>query len=362
MTNINKKILLVIIGVLSISCVALGICFKMTKGKPRKFEQHYNDEIVDKTDNDFNDKDNKTDDEEKECNKYELAFKSLSPISLDYSNLINKLDYSIMTRYYCYQDVCKNLEKQLLSYYKENEPNSKKTSGFADYYVKLSNGKLKETKEGKTTQINGIKNVTSVIAHFSVQEGIILFYLDSSNNLYIYKANDDGIRESKLLYKRVKDFAVFEGNDYISSILPSEGQNITIALHTLDNKFMISYYSFDKFIDIKNVDYKNIYSENGDFPNMYLSQSKNFNYEKHDNKDIVVKEIFITKEKLNIITSDDQLLTLSIDTNYCKDNYELYKKNKVKDIKYDDKNLKVSIKFDDNSEQTFDFLKKLSIN
>lgn len=355
----NNRILIGVIVILTVLFVSLFICFKKTKGKPKIFEPYYENNIVNEdidNNNDNEDEDNKDD----ECEKYELVYKSSKPISLDYSSLINKFSYETMTRYYCYSDQCRNLEKQLLSYYKDNNPNSKKTSGFADYYVKISNGKLKETKDGKTTTINGVKNVTSVIANFSVSDGVELFYLDNTNNLYYYGNLDNGKKGSKLLYKKVKDFYVFEGNDYISSIVPSEGQNTTIALHTLDNKFMMSYYGYDKFINIKEVDYKLLNSENGDFINIYLSSSKNNNYEKHENKEIIAEIIFVTKDKIYILNSENNLLKLDMESNYCKDNYKLVKK--VKDIKFDENKLKVNIKFDDDSEQSFDYLKKMSAN
>ena len=363
----NNIILLGVIGILTLLFVSLFICFKMTKGKPKKYEPHYDNKIIDKKDDikDNNDNDNDEEDEDEdnendECEKYELVYKSSKPISLDYSNLINKFSYETMTRYYCYSDQCRNLEKQLLSYYKNDNPNSKKTSGFADYYVKISNGKLKEAKNGKTTTINGVKNVTSVIANFSVSDGVELFYLDNANNLYYYGNLDNGKKGSKLLYKKVKDFYVFEGNDYISSIVPSEGQNTTIALHTLDNKFMMSYYGYNKFINIKEVDYKLLNSEDGDFINIYLSSSKNNKYEKHDNKEIIAETIFVTKDKIYILNSDNNLLKLDMGSNYCEDNYKLVKK--VKDIKFDENKLKANIKFDDDSEQSFDYLKKISAN
>ena len=47
-------------------------------------------------------------------------------------------------------------------------------------------------------------------------------------------------------------------------------------------------------------------------------------------------------------------------SNYCEDNYKLVKK--VKDIKFDENKLKANIKFDDDSEQSFDYLKKISAN
>lgn len=359
MENENtKKILMILIVVLSVLFISLFICFKKTKGKPRLFEP-YSEKSETKVDDSKTEEVKKDDKESDECDNNKFAFKSSKPISVNNSNLINKLDYSIMTKYYCYQDVCKNLEKQLLSYYKENNPNSKKTSGFAEYYIKLSNGKIKETKDGKTNQINGIKNVKSAIANFSVSNGIELFYLDTNNNLYFY-GNLENNKGSKLLYKNVKDFTVFEGNDYVSSIIPSEGQNTTIALHTLDDKFMISYYSYDNFINIKNMDYKLLYLDE-DFISIFLSQNDKYNYEKYNKKEIIANSIFITKDKLFVETEDNNLLYINIKENKCKESYKLYKNNKIKNINYDTKLLKVNIIFDDNSEQSFVYLKKMGV-
>ncbi len=360
----NKKVLMIIIVVLSICCISLGICFKLTKGKTRVYEPNFenktvNDKSEDNNDNKVTNNEEESDDGT-ECEKYELVFKSNKKISKDYSSLISKLDYTIMTRYYCYNDVCKNLEKQLLEYYKSENPNSDVTSGFADYYVKLSNGKINETVNGKTTTLNGINNVKSVIAHFNVEDSVELFYLDNNDNLYYYRKTEGEKRESKLIYKNVRDFTVIEGNDYLSSFLPSEGANITVALHTKDNKFMISYYGFDKFINIKNIDYLVLTSESSDYPNIYLSTSKNYTYETHNKKEIIVKELFVTNDNLYLITDNNDLLYMKLESNYCKDNYKLYKDSKVDNYKIDKKALKFNIKFKDNSEENIEYVSYLS--
>ena len=350
--------MLIIIVLLSLLCIILGICLKNTKGKP-KLPQVYpgNDKpVVNPNDNNIDDDKG---DETDSCEKYEIAFKSEKAISKDYSSLVKKLDYSTMTRYYCYNDVCKNLEKQLLDYYKTDNPDSSKTSGFADYVVRISDGKLKETVNNKTVVLNKPVNVKSVIAYYNVSDGVELVYLDTSGNLYSYAKNDNGSRESKLIYSKVKDFTVIEGNEYLSSILPNEGQNTTIVLHTKDNKTMISYYGFNKFIDIKKIDYKVLTSENGDFANIYVSSSKNYTYEKHNNKEIVIKDLFITNDKLYLLNTNNELLVSNIDSIHCNDDYELYKKSKVKSLLYEnDDNVKIT--FEDDKVETIKYISELN--
>ncbi len=340
----TKLIMLIIIAILFVSFVSLSICFKMTKGKSRVIENKENNVIEEPKI-----------EKEEDCDKNKLYFKSESIISKDYSKLINKLDYTIMTRYYCYNDTCANLEKQLLTIYKENNPDSKMTSGFADYSVKLSNGKLVETVEGKSKTIDGIKNVKSVIANYNVEDEVELFYLDTSNKLYYYNRTE---KQSKLVYNKVKDFTVFEGNDYISSILPSEGSNTTIALHTLDNKFMISYYGFDKFINIKAFDYL-LLDIDDNIQQIYVSNSKDYSYEKHNNKEIIIKKLFTDSNNLYILTDNDELLFSSLKSNYCKDKYDLYKQSKVKEFEYTDSNVKII--FENDEEEKIKYLNKLDL-
>ena len=343
----TKIVMVAIIGVLLLSCISLGICFKMTKGKPYETGKIENNDI---------DESKNVEDDKEECNKQELFFKSSKQISKNYSSLIDELDYTVMTRYYCYNDICANLEKQLLDIYKDENPDSNIKSGFADYSVKLSNGKLLETIDGESKIIDGIKNVKSVIAHFNVSNGIELFYLDSNSDLYNYKRAE---KESTLIYSNVKDFTIIEGNDYLSSILPSEGSNITVALHTKDNKFIISYYGYNKFINIKDVDYSLLQLENENIRKIYLSNSKENKYEKHNNKEIIVKELFIDSNKIYILTNNDELLVNNLDSNYCKDNYELYKNIKIKELEYEESKVKVT--FENNESININYTNKFSL-
>ena len=51
---------------------------------------------------------------------------------------------------------------------------------------------------------------------------------------------------------------------------------------------------------------------------------------------------------------------MKLESNYCKDNYKLYKDSKVDNYKIDKKALKFNIKFKDNSEENIEYVSYLS--
>lgn len=355
-----NKVLIIAIIVMSILCVCCGIYLSKVKERTIRFDntkKNQVDKVIDKNEEDNNDEiENKTD--EAVCNKDALMFKSEKVISIDNSKLISKLDYSNYTKFYCYEDICSNKESNLLSHYKELNEDSKKASNFSDFVVEIKNGKVIISGEDMEDLTLDVKNPISVRAHFDVSDKQKVFILDKNNVLYYYDLSENKLNE---LYKNVKNFTVFEGNDYIGSIEPSEGQNIVIAFHTKDGTLMFGHYETKQFMNIKKTNYTLIHSDDYEFPDIYLSQSKDYTYEKDGEKEIVVKNVFVSKDKIYLYTIDDELLEIKIGDDYCNVKYDKHNDSKVKSLKYNTSKKQVTIKYSNGKSETISYLKRANM-
>lgn len=337
----NKRVMFIIISIIIVLSAA-GVIYYLTNNK--------NNERYDNKSNNTTDNNDKI----KECEKYGLYYVSEKAISKDYSYLISKLDYSNKNIAYCYEDKCSYKESNLLT---KSMIDSGITSISSDFKAEIKDEKVIVTKKEKTITLD-IQNVKSVKAIFSVQNGVNLFILDNTNNLYYYEDHEEKIKKIR---SDVKDFDVFEGNYYISVIEPSEGQNITIAIHTTDDKLLVGHYVEESYYDIKNIDNAIIHSL--DFLDIIVSQSNKYIYEKNDGKQIIVKEVFVSNNKLYLYTADKELIITQLgnDIDYCNMKYTKVKKTNVSSLIYDDTNNIVTVKFTDGSTEIYNYSHKIDI-
>ncbi len=310
-----------------------------------------NNEIDNNTDNDKED-DNDNENELVDCEERdvtEIAFKSEKTISKNYSYLIKDLDFSNKSKFYCYMDICSDSENKLLDSYKEDNEDTSLTSGFSDYVVEIKNNKVVVTitneDNSKKVKTLNIKNPISVRAHFDVSDMAHTYTLDKSGNLYY---------DEKVIYKNIKDFTIFEGNNYIHEIYPSEGQNIVIGVHTKDNKLLVG--NNGKYEDITKINRVVLTSDDGEFPDIYITNTKNYKYEKYNKKEITAKNVFIDESRIFIYTASNELLVRNLDNLYCNGEYKIYNEKKIKKFEYDSKNKSIGITYIDDSYETFGYL------
>ncbi len=243
----NKNILTIVICVIIGLCVVGGVYYLISRDNGKhytgkndnttvndnnKTEEENTNTEENNNEEENNEEENNTEENE-ECDKYEFIFKSEKAISKDYSSLLSKLDFSNKTAFYCAGDICGADKNVVLEANSDDEEEN--TS--IDFKAEIKNGKVvvttveedeeSENKEEKTITLD-VKNAKSIRAEFNVSDGVNLFILDNNNNLYIYEEYSEDNSVEKL-YSNVKDFTVFEENNYISVIEPSEGQNITVG-------------------------------------------------------------------------------------------------------------------------------------
>ncbi len=363
----EKKNILPIITI----CVIIGLCAigvavylinnnnEENNNKPNDttiIDNNETENIEDETTIDNIEDENTEDEDIEECNNYSLFFKSEKTISKDYSSLLSELDFTNKTAVYCLEDQCKFDESELLT---DDMYDSGITSATSDFKAEIKDGKVVITTEDGTITLDN-ENVISIKAIFNVSDGVNLYMLDGNNNLHLF---DKYSKKVEKLYSNVKDFTVFEGNNYISVIEPSEGQNIKIAFHTTDGKLMLSGFLEEDYHDIKKISYEIIHSNNLDFGDIIVSQSKKYTYEKNNGKEIIVKELFISSNRLYIYTSDEELLSSPLDENvdYCNMKYTKVKSSNVKSVTYNDSDKKVTVKFSDGSSETYEYSYRIDI-
>ena len=180
---------------------------------------------------------------------------SESGLSSSCKSMMEKLNFSNDTKdFYCYSDLCYKDVNELISTIKYDindnikinteYPNNDLSETFLIndiYNLKLTNGKVKVIKNGEVsnkTTLSGVNNIESFRATFSVSDGNLLYILSSDKNVYEYKVDEEWTKATnkRLVYKDVKDFDIFEGNDYKECVGGGEGQSIQIALHTNSGK------------------------------------------------------------------------------------------------------------------------------
>ncbi len=353
----NKSTFIIIGITLLVIALICIVVFNLPESNNKNFSTpnyNFNDNENESDDNEADDSEEETPEENEpdDCEGrdiYEIAFKSEKNISKDYSYLIKNLDFSNKSKFYCYSDICSDLESKLLNSYKEDNEDTALTSGFSDYVVEIKNNRVVVTTTdenyNKKTKTLNIKNPISVRAHFDVSDGAHCYTLDKSGNLYY---------DEKVIYKNIKDFTVFEGNNYIHEIYPSEGQNIVIGIHTKDNKLLVG--NDGKYEDITKINRVIITSDDGEFPDIYITNTKNYKYEKYNKKEIIARNVFVDEYKIYVYTSDNLLLERKIDNLYCNGEYTVFNEKKIKKFEYDSKNKSIGITYIDDSYETFGYL------
>lgn len=162
-------------------------------------------------------------------------------------SMVEELDFTVgKSSSYCYADMCTTNVDAIIQYINRDvdEKIYCDIDKFELYSFHLENDKISFVKNGeakKKTTINNISGVKSYRVYFSVQNEHLLYVVDSNNNLYQYYLNleKNNVSNKKLIYKNVKSFDVFEGNDYPKCVKEALSQNIKIAIYTLDGKFVI---------------------------------------------------------------------------------------------------------------------------
>ncbi len=154
-------------------------------------------------------------------------------------NMVSKLDFSVVKNMYCCLDECSKDVNDIIHY---SRYDLDENILHDIYNLKLSNGKILIIKNGRKSEkyyLAGISNIKEFRTVMDVSNGVMYLYvLDNKNNVYEYLVDDDWNKatDKKLVYKNVKDFDIFEGSLYDKCSNRTEGQDITIALHTTSGK------------------------------------------------------------------------------------------------------------------------------
>ncbi len=292
----------------------------------------------------------------------ELYYKADHKISADYAYLLNDVDFSLTTKYYCFQDACSSKEEDLYDYYKEEYPDSNKTSDFSNYVFEIKDGIVNVKTENKTIKYDKVSNVISLKAIFNVEFGPTIVFLDKSGNLHYIELNDTSLTNHQLLSSNIMDFSVFSGK-VIRDIEPAVSYGNYIAVNTEDGKTLFSnlYNSNGKKYNFKNINdvkYYSIYSSetsNDDSFDVFIEYSPNLNrtfikdnheFEKYNGKELVLKYFIMYDYILYLINSDDEIIY--IDLKDCNGTYTKYKDIKVKNIENNSVSKKVIITYVDN--------------
>ncbi len=165
---------------------------------------------------------------------------SLKEVTSSYcKNMVSKLDFSVVKNMYCCLDLCTKDANDAISY---SRYDLDENILHDIYNLKLSNGKILVIKNGVTSgkyYLGGINNIKAFRAVMDVSYGqMYLYVLDNKNVVYEYLVDDEwkNATDKKVVYKNVKDFDIFEGSLYEKCSNRTEGQDITIALHTTSGK------------------------------------------------------------------------------------------------------------------------------
>lgn len=154
-------------------------------------------------------------------------------------NMESKLNFSAIKNIYCCLDECSKDVNDVLHYsrydFDENILHD-------IYNLRLYKGRILVIKNGVKSEkyyLGGISKIKSFRTVMDVSSGTMYLYvLDNKNNVYEYLVDDNWKKatDRKLVYKNVVDFDIFEGSLYKKCSNRTEGQDITIALHTTSGK------------------------------------------------------------------------------------------------------------------------------
>ena len=306
-----------------------------------------------------------------------LSYKSDHKISADYSHLLNELDFSNKTKYYCYSDLCKTKESDLYDYYKSDHKDSDKTSGFADEEFEIKDGYAYVNYQGQAYKFDKVKDVISVKAIVSVEFGPKMVLLDKNNNLYYVEVHHRGMADDKygtdfenygLIAKDVVDFDVF--NDFaVIDLEPSPAGGEAVAIHNKNNQLLYSglYYNGKllEFNNIKEFPYHSFYKQeliNGHTFETVVSMSQTVSvkytndkeeFEKYDGKEINTKYIIFDDYRLYVVTNENDVLYY--DLKDCNGTYKKYNTSKVSKVENNSSSKKAKIYYENGSTEEINY-------